>query len=448
MPVNREVASFLSLSRRQVYAGLAVVLMWVATSGLSWARPPEEPREIREEIPFDDEHFGERIRIGLDAAVQLDIIHDFNAIGMSADDAVAREFITSEIPVGGPAAAVQNRTAVSPNQSTLALWAKAPTPYGNAKALAILDFAKDVFETDFQLYKVWAHLGYLRFGYDYTLLMNSRAIPDTLDFEGPQVLPEVRFSQVSVRLPLGEVGLDGGNLFFQVGIEFSKAQLTVPSSETAVNVRADNQIPSVVGKFIYDSSRANLQLSAVYRRLQAKGENSYEDTLNGWGIYLSGFVRYREKNKFMFGVLGGSGIAAYVDDTSGLNLDAAPISFTDDRLKTVGVVGFWLGYQRFWGFRLRSTATFGYLNAYTDFIDYRYGPTYSADTPDEFIGIFGRTLYSSVNLIWSPKRWFDTGIEYLYGHQEMAPGSSVYESNSGHDHRIQITFRLKIELSR
>ncbi|MFP6641264.1 MAG: hypothetical protein VCC04_13540, partial [Myxococcota bacterium] len=105
-------------------------------------------------------------------------------------------------------------------------------------------------------------------------------------------------------------------------------------------------------------------------------------------------------------------------------------------------------YQRFWYSRLRSTATFGYLKAYTGFIDYRYGPIYSLEQPTEFIGILDQTVYSSVNLIWSPIRWFDAGIEYLYGHQMMAPGSSVYESSNGHDHRLQISFRLKLEYSR
>jgi len=427
---------------------MALVLAFVCTPGGSWARPPEDPKGLHSSGPVEEESLSHDLRVGLDAAVQLDVIHDFNAIGMSANDPVARYFITSMIPAGGPAATRQNRTGVSPNQSTLALWARAPTPYGEAKALAILDLAEDVFDTKFQVYKAWAHLGYLRFGFDYTLFMNQYAIPDTLDFEGPQVLPEVRFGQVSVRLPLGRVDPLEGKFFFQVGLEYAKAQLTVPESDSAVNVRASDQIPSVVGKLIFDSGKVNVQLSAVYRRIHAEGENSYEAKLNGWGLYLSGYTRIGERNKFMLGLLGGRAISAYVDDTAGLDLDAAPVSFTDDRLEPVGLIGVWGAYQHFWHSRLRSSATFGYLKAYTDFIDYRYGPTYGPDRPTEFIGIFDQTVYSSINLIWSPIRWFDTGIEYLYGHQMTAPGSSVYESSNGHDHRLQISFRLKLEYSR
>jgi hypothetical protein len=180
----------------------------------------------------------------------------------------------------------------------------------------------------------------------------------------------------------------------------------------------------------------------------AKGNGGYEEGLNGWGLHLSGFARFSSSEKVMFGVLGGRGIASYIDDTAGLNLDAAPISIMDESLKTVGLFGAWVGYEHRWSPVLHSTATVSFLRAYTDFIDKSFGPTYSATTPDEFVGIFRESFYSSVNVVWSPAPWLDTGVEYLYGHRKVAPGSSSYESNEGHDNRLQFTIRLKLEYSR
>lgn len=154
----------------------------------------------------------------------------------------------------------------------------------------------------------------------------------------------------------------------------------------------------------------------------------------------------------MFGVVGGRGIAAYVDDISGLALDAAPISFTnpDSPVKAIGVLGVWGSFQHFWHDQFRSTTTISYLETYTDFIDNRFAkqgpdsPFYEGDQ-----GIYRWTVYSSANLIWSPISWFEAGVEYLFGYRKVKAGSSKEGwSDHGHDNRIQVSIRLKFDYSR
>ncbi len=417
---------------------LLLALAWPA-DGVRAAPAQPDPNPISEFV-------GHEIHLGLEASVQLDMIHDFDAIGLNAGDGVPHEFVSSQIPVGGPAAQFSNRTLFSPNQSSLTLWASAPTRYGEARSRVVFNMTRDLFDTRFEVYKAIGEIGYLRLGLDYTLFLNLEALPDTLDFEGPPVFAEARFAQASLRFPVGRIGGDEENLFFLIGVEDAGAELTLPAA--VENVGATSQVPAVTGKLTYQAETMNVELAGLYRRMSARGDNAYDSKLNGWGLHLSGFVRFSPADKVMFGVLGGRGIAAYIDDTIGLNLDAAPVSYPNGGLRTVGLVGAWAGYERKWSRVLKSTATISFLKASTDFIDRRFGPAYSPGTPTEFVGIFQETFYSSANLIWSPVRWLDTGVEYLYGHRKVAPGTSSYGSNEGHDSRIQFTIRLNFEYSR
>lgn len=425
-------------------AWLAVVFFALlpASSQSAETPPTSQPEHASNTI---SEWAGREIHMGFLASVQLDIIHDFDAIGLNGGDGVPHEFVTSQIPVGGRASEFTNRTLFSPNQSTLTLWASTPTRYGEAKGQVVLNMTRDLFDTRLQVYKAVGEVGGLRFGLDYSLFLNQAALPTTLDFEGPPVLAEARFAQLSVRASLGRPGGENSDLFVVAGMEDAGSNFILPE---VVGIRAESQVPALLLKLGYETEEANVELGAVYRRMGAKGNGGYEAGLNGWGLHLSGFARFLSSEKVMFGVLGGRGIASYIDDTAGLNLDAAPVAFPSGALKTVGLLGAWVGYEHRWSPVLHSTATVSFLRAYTDFIDRKFGPTYSSNTPGEFVGIFRESFYSSVNVVWSPAPWLDTGVEYLYGHRKVAPGSSSYDSNEGHDNRLQFTIRLKLDYSR
>jgi hypothetical protein len=80
----------------------------------------KKPEALGAKPPAPLELGGHEVRVGISGAIQADVIHDFNALGLSPGDGLAREFITANIPVGGAAADITNRTAFSPNQSYLA----------------------------------------------------------------------------------------------------------------------------------------------------------------------------------------------------------------------------------------------------------------------------------------------------------------------------------------
>lgn len=373
---------------------------------------------------------GHPVKVGVNASIQVDAIHDFNALGLSPDSGVQKEFITAYIPVGGVAAQRKNRTGVDPNASYFAAWVETPTPWGPLKGYVDVNLFGSSTDVELQIYKAYGNWGWLKAGLDYSLWLNQSAMPDTLDFEGPNAIPEARFTQASLKIPL-RPSAQQNDLFLTLGVEDAPADLTLPTGITDANT--SDQFPSLIGKLSYEPDWAQIELAGLYRRLKAEGTD-YDQTLNCWGVILDGSIDTWGNDNLTFGVLYGEGIGAYIDDTQGLGLDAAPDSVTDPDLNAIPAFAAWAGYQHWWAKSLRSTATYGFVGLDDQF----------DETPNPQ-GTFHQTHYASMNLVWSPWPPFDIGIEYLYGRRVVTDNSNVKGSTSGDDHRIQTTVRWNFD---
>ena len=378
---------------------------------------------------------GHTVRVGIDGAIQLDVIHDFNAMGLTPGGSVQREFVTAEIPVGGPASEISNRTGFSPNQSYLAGWAETDTPWGPLRIYADVNLMGSTTDTQFQIYKAYGQWGWLKAGLDYTLWLNQSAMPDTLDFEGPNAIPEVRFAQASLRIPL-QPNAGKKDLFLTVGVEDAAGDITTPSSPAGVT--SVDQIPSVIGKLSYEPDWAHIEAGGMFRRLRVEGPG-YDESLDGWGVTLSGSVNSWKNDSFLWGAQYGNALGAYIQDTSGLGLDAAPVSATNTNMKVIPAFGAWAAYQHWWTRSLRSSATYGFVHMDTDFDLY-------PNTPGA--GTYKQTRYASANLIWSPWPPFDVGLEYLYGHRTVTNSTAVDGNTTGDDHRVQFSMRWNFDYRR
>ena len=375
---------------------------------------------------------GHEVRVGISGAIQADVIHDFNALGLKPGDGQAREFITALIPVGGPAADMTNRTTFSPNQSYLTGWAETDTPWGPLKVYANVNLMGSTTEPEFQIYKAYGQWGWLKAGLDYTLWINQAAIPNTLDFEGPNAAPENRFTQASLKIPL-RPGVDKRQLFFTIGAEDAGADMTLPTGVTPVD-----QFPALIGKFSYEPDWAHIELAGLYRRLKAEGVG-YDQSIDGWGVAFSGSVDTWGNDNFIWGLEYGDALGAYIQDTSGLGLDAAPVSATNTTLKAISAFGAWGAYQHWWSKSLRSSATYGFVRLDSDF-DLYPNP---AGT-----GTYKQTQYASMNLVWSPWPPFDVGLEYMFGHRMVTDLTAVDGSTTGQNHRVQFTMRWNFDWER
>jgi len=386
--------------------------------------------KLGDKAPAPLEIGGHEVRVGISGAVQVDVIHDFNAVGLTPGGSVEKEFITGNIPVGGPASELTNRTGFSPNQTYLTGWAETDTPWGPLKVYADVNLFGSTTATEFQIYKAYGEWGWLKAGLDYTLWLNQASIPDTLDFEGPNVIPETRFTQASLKIPL-QLDAKKRELFFTIGVEDAPGEITLPAKSSSVST---DQFPSVIGKLSYEPDWAHIEFGGLYRRLRAEGPG-YDQSVNGWGVILSGSIDTWENDSIILGGLYGTALGAYMQDTSGLGLDAAPTSTVNPSLKAIPAFGVWVAYQHWWAKSLRSTATYGLVVMDSDFDELPQPPK----AKDQ--GTYKQTQYASMNLIWSPWPPFDVGLEYMFGHRTITDRTAVYGTTTGQNHRVQFTMR-------
>lgn len=107
------------------------------------------------------------------------------------------------------------------------------------------------------------------------------------------------------------------------------------------------------------------------------------------------------KDNVIFSVAGGKGMSRYLQDTSGLGIDAELTDETNPHLVATPAVGIVGAYQHYWHKRLRSSVVYSY--AAVNNTDMAPPTTYNHAT------------YTGTNLIWNPGGSFNVGAEFLYG---------------------------------
>lgn len=385
--------------------------------------PSDTPRpRLGDKPPAPFEAIGKKRYFTLTGTAWIDVIHDINAVGLSPTGGFFNEFIIGQIPIAGEAADRTNRTGFSASQSSLVFEVNAPTPRGDFEFYSKVNLFGSATLPRIQMYKIYGQWGWLFAGLDWTQFLNKKTVPATLDFEGPQAIPEGRFVQLLVEIPLRRSAADR-RWFLSLGAEDAPAQLTLP-----VDAYTRGRVPDFIGKFIYRHGVANIELAGLYRRLGARG-GGIDSDINGWGVMLDGVIDVFDNDNVIFGGLAGAALGAYIDDTQGFGLDAAPQSAGSSELKAIPAYGFWLAYQHWWMVALRSTASVGYV-----YLDNAFD-----ETPNP-VGTYQSSVYASINLVWSPWHAIDIGMEYAYGWRRVTEGTAVDGVTRNKNNRLQWTF--------
>jgi len=400
---------------------------------------PLLPRELRadppspagtpvpSELAFDKEPptaldvMKKYVKAGMSGAIQLDVLHDFQAVGWPAGSPFLTEFVTGNIPVRGTTAGLMtNATDFSVNQSNIVPWIEAPTAWGTFRVKVKINLMGEAAGGPaLNFYWGYGELGPFMAGQYYSTLFVYDSSPSTLDYEGPNAIPMMVHPMIRLIPTLV------GDLDLVFALELPDADMTLPSGVDALN-----QVPDVIAGIQYAPDWATIRLVGLYRRLKAKGIETggplFDDSTNGWGVCLSGNIDTTSRDSLQFGAIGGEGLGNYIQDTIGLGLDAAQPYPGAPTLLPVTAWGAWIGYQHFWMYNLRSTATYGYVDLYP-LTGQQTGPGVPAEQ-----GVYENTTYASFNLIWSPLAPVDVGLEYLYGERNATTGY-------GNDSRLMCT---------
>ena len=226
--------------------------------------------------------------------------------------------------------------------------------------------------------------------------------PDQLDFQGPNAQVSLRNPQFRYTIPLAE------KTSFRLSLE--KASSDIAFTTPQFNALPSNQVPDGTATFRHDMESGHVQLSALFRSVGAFLPNGVRDSVFAWGFNLTGSQKMFGKDTFVYQGVYGNGIERYLNDTSGLGIDAAVKSSADPHLTAVPVVAAYGSYQHFWVDRVRSSLMYGFVQV--DNTNFQPGT------------IFHQSNYTAANVIWNLAGSLNVGTEFLYGWVVKKDGTS------------------------
>jgi hypothetical protein len=160
-------------------------------------------------------------------------------------------------------------------------------------------------------------------------------------------------------------------------------------------------VPDTVVTFRQEYDSGHIQFGSLFRDVAAYLPNGNRDSVFAWGLNLSGSQKLWGKDRFVYQAAYGHGIEHYVNDTSGLGIDAAVVSSYQKYLRALPETATYFGYQHWWASRVRSNVVYGF--AQVNNTAYQPNSTYH------------KSDYLAGNLIWNPFGSLNVGSEFLYG---------------------------------
>lgn len=307
-------------------------------------------------------------------------------------------FIPSTFPI--PTLSTVNNTTVSVRPTRLNLDFLIPV-----KSTSVRFFIEtDMFGTNAttpRLRHAYAQVKNGLLGQTFSNFMDPDSGPDTLDFQGPNSQVSIRNPQFRYTFPIGE----GTSLSFSVEKASSDVSFTTPNFNSLPN----NPTPDAAIKFRQEYTSGHYQLSALFRDVAAYLPNGKTDSVFGWGINLTGAQKLFGTDTFVYQAAYGAGMERYVNDTSGLGIDAQPADPTSPHLEAVPLTAIYGGYQHYWSKKVRSSAVYGFAQ--------------TENTNLESASAYHQSNYAAGNIIWNPFGSLNVGTEVLYGwlvHQDKA----------------------------
>jgi type II secretory pathway pseudopilin PulG len=319
---------------------------------------------------------------------KTDFIYDLKPAGNTDS------FIPSSIPI--PSVVGVNNSTVSIRPTRLSLDFRVPS----AKVGEVRFYLEgDLFGTNSttpRLRHAYAQVRNFLIGQTFSNFMDPDAFPDTLDFQGPNGMVSVRNPQLRYGFALSpsttlylSLEKPSSDIAFKTP-EFS-AQPNAPGPDGAIRLRQEFE-------------RGHFQVAGIFRSIAAFVPDGRSDSVFGWGVNASAGVKTFGKDNLILAVAAGHGISRYLQDTSGLGIDAEASSATS--LKATPAVGVEAAYQHYWKKSLRSSAIYSYAAV---------NNTSFAQLASSSFHPYNHGTYSGTNLIWNPYGSLNVGAEFLYG---------------------------------
>ena len=347
--------------------------------------------------------FGTNTLLRIGGYAKTDFIYDLKPAG-SADS-----FIPATIPIPAPAGV--NDSTMSVRATRLNLDFLVPTKSGDSYRFYL---EMDFFGTNAtapNLRHAYGQAKNFLVGQTFSNFMDPDAGADTLDYQGPNGMVSVRNPQFRYSLLVAE------KTTFSVSVEKPTSDVLFTTPE--FNAEPNSPSPDGTLRLRREFEQGHVQLSALLRSVAAFLPDGRHESVFGWGFNFAGAQRLWGKDTVVYQVAYGNGIERYINDTSGLGIDAAVSSLQNPHIQALPVVATYGSLQHFWSERIRSSAFYSFVQV--------------QNTEAQIGGVYHQGNYTGGNLIWNPFGSLLVGGEFLYGWRDNKDGST------GNAPRFQIT---------
>lgn len=316
---------------------------------------------------------------------------------------------------GSAAAGKRGNTKIHAKQTRLDFATSTPTAEGPLKTLVEVDFeggggnAQTSNSYNPRLRKAYAEFDGFLVGQTDSTFRDPEAEAETLDFGEDTGLNQTRQAQIRYTYRLKN-GLSAAIAIENPETDYSNAAGAKFNTSTSGTL-AFNHLPDLVGALRLDGGFGHFMLRGVVRQLSLDNGAGIDQRAGAYGIGASGRWNLFGKDNLRGEINWGDGIGRYIVDAGG---EAAAVTAAGE-LKTEKALGLSFSYQHWWLANLRSNLSFGYTHI--DTLGSVYDGCATADCPNRNL------LTTHVNLIWSPVRNVDTGIEYIHARREVANGT-------------------------
>src|ERR1700704_6396022 len=264
---------------------------------------------------------------------KTDFIYDLKPAGNTDS------FIPSSIPI--PTVVGVNNSTVSVRPTRLSLDFRVPT----TKVGEVRFYLEgDLFGTNSttpRLRHAYAQVRNVLLGQTFSNFMDPDAFPDTLDFQGPNGMVSIRNPQLRYGFALSP------STTFYISVEKPSSDIIFKTPQFTSQPNAPS--PDGAIRLRQEFERGHFQVAAIFRSIAAfvpTTPTPKTDSVFGWGVNVSTGVKTFGKDNVIFAVASGHGISRYLQDTSGLGIDAEPKSSTS--LAATPAVGVEAAYQHYW----------------------------------------------------------------------------------------------------
>lgn len=358
--------------------------------------------------------FGSNLRLAIGGYVKLDYVQDFNGM-------YDRYQVTAQnVPVPGDGRPEQSGYMnMFARESRFNIDFRGKTDLGDPFQIFFeFDFwnlDRAPFNQTVRVRHAYGVYDRLLIGRTWGTATDLYAVPVTIDFEAGDALAGTRRTQIRWEDVLGK------KMKYAIGIEMLEYPGINPLGQSG---QASQLLPLLAGRITRPTDRGGrlMVAASVFQLRWDPDSSSTDQTALGWGISFSGREYFTSKRHYVFwqasyGDGWGSNILTFISDGSA-------VLNPNGELETMTALSYGGGFAYNLSHVLTtSVSTF-----------------WSSISASQFLGAnsmaSGGTFHA--NLIWSPVKKINTGIEYIYGRRTNVDGKF------GEANRIQLMIKYII----